>query len=72
MHPEAWKKRRESILKQHQIIYEQKIRTNSLVNSHNLLGYIDRKLMDYNGSIHVDMAQMDQGKGGNVYELEQI
>ena len=43
-----------------------------MLNSHNLLGYIDRKLLDPEGAIHIDMSQMAGGTGGHPHELDQV
>jgi hypothetical protein len=59
-----------------QRIYEDKIMNNHLLSSHNLLGYIDRKLQGVNGQITVDMSPMGNSAGlglaGHPYEMEQI
>jgi hypothetical protein len=50
---------------------------NHLLNSHNLLGYIDRKLMSQDGStVYVDMSSMGNRDGeppsiaGHPFEME--
>lgn len=48
MNPLTWKQKREAIFAETQKIYEQKIKNNHLLTSHNLLGYIDMKLNNPN------------------------
>jgi len=65
------------LLTETQKMYEEKISNNHLFTSHNLLGYIDKKLAN-NGDVIVDMSSMGNrdGQGLNFashpYELEQI
>ena len=71
MNPLSWKQKREAIFAETQKIYEQKIKNNHLLTSHNLLGYIDMKLnnpnVDQQGEATVDMSQLN-----HPYEMEQI
>ena len=55
LNPQAWKNRREKMLMETQKIYEEKIKNNHLLNSHDLLGYIDKKLIN-NGYTFFDMS----------------
>ena len=73
LHPQIWKLRREKLLVESQKIYEEKIQNNHLLTSHNLLGYIDKKLQSQNGDVFIDMSSMaNTDMGGHPYELEQI
>ena len=73
LHPQVWKLRREKLLIESQRIYEEKIQNNHLLTSHNLLGYIDKKLATQSGDIFIDMSSMaGNNMGGHPYELEQI
>lgn len=40
----VWRNRRENLINEQRRIYNENLRTNELVNRHDLLGYIDRKL----------------------------
>lgn len=79
LHPHIWKARREKILYETQKVYQDKVLNNHLLNSHNLLGYIDRKLMSADGAtFKVDMSSMGNVVGGtpsiagHPFELEQV
>lgn len=67
------------ILYETQKAYQEKVLNNHLLNSHNLLGYIDRKLLSADGAtVKVDMSSMGNHIGrpasmaGHPYEHEQI
>ena len=59
LHPETWKMRREKIMAHTKKIYEEDIKCNPLITSHDLLGLIDRKLSNpvNKGEIFVDMSK---------------
>ena len=71
LHPQTWKNRREAIFTESQKIYEERIRQNPLLTSHNLLGYIDSKINnpdpEMRDTVTIDMSQIQ-----HPYELEQI
>ena len=50
LHPDIWKSRREAALLETQKLYESKILNNHLMNSHDLMKYIQRKV-ENNGEV---------------------
>ena len=50
-----------------QRIYQEKIQNNPSLSSHNLLGYIDKKLSNPDGEIVIDMSNLQ-----HPYEMTQI
>ena len=88
LHPETWKLRREKLIADSKKIYEENMKTNLLITSHDLKGIIDKKLnnpmnkgelfIDISKSIVEQMADHeDMNKGGNLasfqpYDVDQI
>lgn len=64
LHPETWKMRRERIMAHTHKIYEDNIKRNPLMTSHDLLSFIDRKLSNpmNKGELFIDMS-----KGGSEF-----
>ena len=65
MHPETWKLRRDKFIAHTQKIYEEKIKNNQFLTSHDLLGFIDRKLSNpfSPGEVFIEMSKSFIGKG---------
>lgn len=75
LNPYLWRQRQEKVYLETQRVYEDNIQNNPLMTSHNLLGYIDKKLANPDGEIQTDMSALGDDQkttqfANHPYEME--